>query len=262
MTSIAVSTLRYLLVAAALAGAYYSAIFARASFLFAQDTAASVPAAADLVPFNANYVARLAAWQADKKEALLHRAVELNPFDFESYIQLGLTTEMQRHDPAAAERYYLHAADVNHMFLPKWTLANFYFRRERPDEFFRWAKATLQISPYQADPLFAEMWLISQDPQRIAAALPDKAPILLQYTLFLTHTGQFAPIPAVVARLVRLTGNRNPSDLGRDDQILPEEDSILAAGQLQPALDMWAKPRSRALDSPSRSHLRLSAHQR
>lgn len=239
MTSIAASTLRYLLVAAALAGAYYSAMFARASFLFGQDTAASVPKAVDLVPYNASYVARLAAWQSDKREALLHKAIELNPLDFSSYIQLGLIAEMERHDLAAAEHDYLQAADVNHMFLPKWTLTNFYFRREQPDNFFRWAKATLQASPYQADPVFTQMWLMSQDAQRIAAALPDKALVLLQYLMFLTHTGQFAPIPGVVGRLVSLTGNRNPAELGRDDQILPEEDRILAAGELQAALQVW-----------------------
>ena len=239
MTLTALSTLRYLLVAAALAGAYHSAIFARASFLFGQDTATSVPAAVDLVPYNSSYVARLAAWQSDKRDALLHRAVQLNPFDFQSCIQLGLNAEMQRHDLPAAEHYYLQAANVNHMFLPRWTLANFYFRREQPDNFFHWARATLQISPYQADPVFTQMWLMSQDPQLIAAALPDKALVLLQYTMFLTRTGQFAPMPAIVGRLVRLPGDRNPSDLGREDQVLPAEDHVLAAGQLQPALDIW-----------------------
>ncbi len=239
MTSFALSTLRYLLVAAALAGAYWSTIFARASFLFEQDTATSVPAAVDLVPYNASYVARLAAWQAPQKEALLQRALKLNPFDFGSDIQLGLAAEMQRRDLPAAEQYYLAAARVNHMFLPKWTLANFYFRHEQPDKFFAWAKACLEISPYQADPLFTQMWLISQDAQRIADAVPDKVTVLLQYTSFLSRTGQFAPIPPVVKRLVALTGTRHPSDLGRDDQILPEEDRILAAGQLQPALDIW-----------------------
>lgn len=239
MSAVAFSTFRYTLVAAALVGAYYSALFARASFLFGQDTAASVPAAVDLVPYNANYVARLAAWDPGKKQALLRRAIQLNPFDFESYIQLGLTAELQDHDVAAAERDYLEASQVNHMFLPKWTLANFYFRHEQPGHFFRWAKATLQISPYQADPVFTQMWLISQDPQRIAAAIPAKAPVLLQYSLFLTRTGQFALIPPVVARIVALAGSRDPSDLGRDDQILPEEDRILAAGQVQPALDIW-----------------------
>lgn len=224
--------------AAALAAAYYSAVFARASFLFGQDTAASVPAAVALVPNNGSYVARLAAWKPKDKDALLERAVELNPFDYESWIQLGLGAEMQRHNLAAAERYYLQAAKVNHMFLPKWTLTNFYFRNEQAAPFFKWARAALQISPYQADPVFIQMWLMTQDPARIAAALPDKANVLLEYTAFLTHTGQFAPIPPVVARLVGMAGHGNPVSFGRDE-VLSAEDRMLAAAHLQPALSVW-----------------------
>ena len=233
------STLRYVIAAGALVAAYYSAVFARASFLFEQDTANSVPAAVSLVPDNGSYVARLAAWQPGDKEELLYRAVKLNEFDYQTWIQLGLAAEMQQHDLALAERYYLRAADVNHMFLPKWTLTNFYFRNEQAQKFFRWAKATLQISPYQADPVFTQMWLISQDPARIAAALPDKPTVLLQYTNFLTHTGQFAPIPPIVERLAHTKDNGNPSKSGNAEQILRSEDRMLAAGELQPALAVW-----------------------
>lgn len=232
-------TLRYLLAAAALAAAYYSAVFARASYLFEEDTATSVPAAASLVPYNGSYIARLAAWRPADKDTLLHRAVQLNEFDYQTWIQLALAAEMQQHDLPLAERYYLRAAEVNHMFLPKWTLTNFYFRNEQPDKFFRWAKATLQISPYQADPVFTQMWLISQDPAQIAAALPDKVTVLLQYTNFLIHTGQFAPVPPIVERITHATGNGSPPVSESTGQILPAEDRILAAGQLHPALAVW-----------------------
>lgn len=227
------------IVAAALVGAYFSAVFARAAFLFQQDTAESIPAAVDLVPYNAGYVARLGAWQPDHKEALLQRAVQLNRFDYESWIQLGLTAEMQQHDLSSAEKYYLQAAKVNQMFQPKWTLTNFYFRNEQPDKFFHWAKATLQISPYQADPVFTQMWLLSQDAARIAAAIPDRPGVLLEYTNFLTRSGQFAPIPAVVERLAQITGDGHPSEPGRDEGVLQAEDRILAAGQLRPAMAVW-----------------------
>ncbi len=123
---------RYLLIAGALAAAIYSFVLARASWLFRQDTAISIPAAVALVPFDSTYVARLAAWRPAEKIALLHRAVELNPFDSESWIQLGFVSEFQQHDRASAERYYLKAAEVNKMFLPKWTLTNFYFRQDQP----------------------------------------------------------------------------------------------------------------------------------
>ncbi len=239
MSSVGFTIIRYALVAAAIAGAYYSALFARASILFHEDTATSVPAAVQLVPENSSYVSRLAAWQPDRRIALLHRAVELNPFDAESWIQLGLTAEMQERDAASAEHYYVKAAQVDHMFLPKWTLTNFYFRQQNESAFFDWAKATLAITPYQADPVFTQMWLISQDPQRIAAAVPDRAGALLQYVAFLTNTHQYEAIPAIVRRLVKTAGPSNPVDYGRDDQIGPTEDHLLAAGDLPGALDIW-----------------------
>ena len=155
LSAVATVAFRYLFIAAALVGAYYSALFARASFLFQQNTATSVQKAVELVPYNASYVASLAEWQRSQKIALLHRAVELNPFDAESWIQLGLAAEMEEHNVASAERYYLQAWRVDRMFLPRWTLTNFYFRQQSPHEFFRWAEATLQITPYPADPVFA-----------------------------------------------------------------------------------------------------------
>ncbi len=146
------SFFRYLLVALALAAAIYSFVLARAKWLFQQDTAISVPAAVELVPFDSAYLARLAAWRPAQKIALLRRAVELNPFDSESWIQLGFVSEFQQHDRAGAERFYLKAAEVNKTFLPRWTLTNFYFRNDQPKEFFRWATATLAITPYSPEP--------------------------------------------------------------------------------------------------------------
>ncbi|HMJ60202.1 MAG TPA: hypothetical protein VK493_00505, partial [Bryobacteraceae bacterium] len=179
--------LRYVMIAAAVAAAFYSLILARAAHLFALDTVASVPAAVTLVPYHATYTARLAAWRPLERDELLHRAVELNPWDYRSWIQLGLATEMQNGDAKGAERDYLRAAEVDHMFLPRWTLTNFYFRQRQPGDFFHWANAALQITPYSSDPIFSQMWLVSQDAGRIATAIPDRARVLLQYAWFLSN---------------------------------------------------------------------------
>src|ERR1700722_14002563 len=98
MKSAAAFFLRYLLIAGAIAGAYYSAILARATYLFSLDTAASIPAAVQLVPYKSEYVARWAAWDKDDRIPLLKRAVQLNPFDYESLIQLGLFSEINEGD--------------------------------------------------------------------------------------------------------------------------------------------------------------------
>ena len=235
--------LRYLTIVGAIAAAFYSLLLARAVHLFALDTQASVSAAVRLVPYNAAYMARLAAWRPTERDTLLRRAVELNPWDFQSWIQLGLSTEMQQNNAEGAERYYLRAAAMNHMFLPKWTLTNFYFRQRRSSDFFHWANAALQITPYSSDPIFAQMWLVDQDAARIAAAIPDRPRVLLQYAWFLSNARQFAAIPDVIHRLILRVGNAEPHLWGRDDLVASIEDRILREGNQRDALAIWTSLR-------------------
>lgn len=239
MSSPSLTFIRYLIAVTAIPIAYYSARFGYASYLFHQDTAISVPAAVHLIPYDATYLAKLAEWQPDKKVALLQRVVHLDPFDARSWIQLGLTTEIQRHDISTAELYYLSAAHVSHMFLPKWTLTNFYFRQQRESEFFHWAKATLEITPYSPDPVFTQMWLISQNADQIAKAIPNSPRILLLYAAFLSNTNHATDLPPIVQRLIAAAGNSDPPAHGRDGFIAPIEDRLLAGGYLRPALRIW-----------------------
>lgn len=236
-------TLRCMLAAVALTGCVYSLLLARAQYLFEKDNAASVASAVRLVSYNAEYVARLAAWTPHERIALLHRAVQLNPFDSGSWIQLGLHSELQDKDYAAAERYYRKAAEVNHTYLAKWTLANFYFRRGNEGQFFRWAKETLAITPYSPDPVFTQMWLMSPDATRIAAGVPDRPQTLLRYAWFLTNNRRYGSIAPIVQRLVNRVGSANPRLWGRDDLIAAIEDRLLAAGDDQTALQIWSTMR-------------------
>jgi hypothetical protein len=239
MKSAAAFFLRYLLIAGAIAGAYYSVILARASYLFTLDTAASVPAAVQLVPYKSEYVARWAAWNKDERIPLLKKAVELNPFDYQSLIQLGLFAEIDQSDLKGAERYFLQAAAVNHMYEPKWTLTNYYFRRQSASEFFRWANETLKISPYDGAPVFTQMWLMSQDAQRLSAVIPDRPRSLIQYTWFLSNSRQYTAIPPIIQRLVRAVGDDDPRTWGRDDLIASSLDHVLASGDVRTGLQIW-----------------------
>lgn len=227
----------------ALAGCYYSALLATAAYVFDRNTAASTGMAARLVPYNPKYIARLSDWEPQQRAALLQRATGLNPFDSASWIQLGLLTELDRHDPQDAERYYLKAAAVDHMFQPKWTLTNFYFRRQNEDQFFRWARATLDITPYAPDPVFTQMWLMTQDARRIEAAIPERPRTLLQYAAFLASRKRFLSIPPIVQRLVDAVPARDAHVWGRDDMLAEIEDRLLAEGHRDAALRVWADMR-------------------
>ena len=253
----AILAVRVVMVACLIVAAYECLLFARAAYLYREDTATSVPGAVALVPFNADYQTRLAAWQPQRKEELLNKSVALNPFDVEAWMQLGLTAELQDGDAKAAERYYLRAAEVDKMFRPRWTLTNFYFRQQRPAEFFRWARATLEITPYAAEPVFAQMWLVTQDPKTLAAVIPDRPSVLVQYALYLPKEKQFNAIPPIVQRLTAHVDARDAHGYGRDDLIGPLEDRLLLAGEDDAALEIWnamLKAHWLTYDAPTQSH--------
>src|SRR5438270_339656 len=86
---------------------------------------------------------------------------------------------------------------------------------------FQQNTATSEITPYPADPVFAQMWLMNPHPDQIARHVPDRPGILLQYSSFLANAHQYAAIPPIVRRLVIAAGEQSPADYGRDDQIGP-----------------------------------------
>ena len=126
----------YLAVVAALAGlvaaAAWSVRLGCADYQMRQETPGGTERAIALTPGQSEYYARL-AWLVSgddprKAEAALRSAVALNPWDARSWIELGLRAEADGND-AAAQRCLLRAAEVDRQFLPRWTLANYYFRR-------------------------------------------------------------------------------------------------------------------------------------
>lgn len=244
MKTAALNALRYVIVGAALVAGIYALILARAATLFQRDTAVSVASAVRLQPHNSEYLDRLASWQPEERKTLLQRSIAENPFNYDAWIRLGLMDEMQDGDSAAAEKCYLQAANINHMFLPRWTLANFYFRQQRPDDFFHWTKETLKVTPYSSDPVFAQMWQMTQDEDTLESAIPERPRILLQYAWYLANSKQFNSIPRAVERLVHLVNKEDAGKWGREDLLAVTEDHMLAAGYPGPALSVWSTLKS------------------
>jgi len=75
----------------------------------------------------------LAAWE---------QAVRLNPRSAEVLTEAAIMREMNG-DLPGAERLLLRAEHFNQMWLPRWSLANFYFRRNQPADTLKWAKLAL-----------------------------------------------------------------------------------------------------------------------
>ena len=231
--------LRYALSTAAILASIYSAVLGSASHLVSENTAVSAALAAHLVPYNSEYLVREAGWDVKARTALLQRAVAFNPFDTNAWIDLGFDAEVRHGDVKSAEKYFLNAAAANHMFLPKWTLTNFYFRRDELRPFLRWANQTLAITPYSATPVFSEMWLLDPNAADIDGVIPDLPNTLWQYAWFLKNARQWTAIPRVVARLVAAAGGVNPETYGKTTILGPILDELLANGYPNEALQVW-----------------------
>jgi len=60
---------------------------------------------------------------------LLTTSLRLNRYDAQADIGLGLQFEADG-DFGRAEKKLLEAYEVDHTYLPRWSLANYYFRRD------------------------------------------------------------------------------------------------------------------------------------
>jgi tetratricopeptide (TPR) repeat protein len=110
----------------------------------------------------------------------LHAAVGLNPRLSSAWIQLGLDAEAEGNLPEA-ETDLLRAASVDRLYVPAWTLANFYFRRGDAAKFWPWAKRAADLTYDDYRPLLRLADALETSPPRVAARLGGEAPLLRAY---------------------------------------------------------------------------------
>lgn len=210
------------------AAAWFSIHLAAADAWFQRHTPDSVARAIAIEPRNTDYLA-LRALQLDYDGAdstpLLERAAQLNPLSSSPRIRLGLAAEI-RGDFDSAEKWLLDAARVDRQFEPRWTLANFYFRRaseegreptvagdRSADRFWKWMRQALQVSYGDRRPAFDLCWRMGDAPSMEATtildrAIPDRREVLaayLQYTLD-AHPDAAGPVA------LKLAASGEPSD--------------------------------------------------
>ena len=171
------------------AASVWSVLTGWADYCVRQVTVASTEKALALTPGQAAYYVQLAILISDddpkRASEALRRAVALNPYDSRSWIELGLRIEVDG-DSAAAERYFLRAAEVDKQYLPKWTLANYYFRRDNAPKFWFWAKAAAQMLYGDPLPLFRLSGKVVEDGNlidRLEIHSPDIQAAYLSYLL-------------------------------------------------------------------------------
>jgi hypothetical protein len=167
---------------------WFSIVLARADFYFRGATVESVERAVEIAPRNTEYLALRALqmeYDGADSRALTEKIAALNPYASAPRIRLGLAAEVAG-DSAGAERWLLDAARVDHQFEPRWTLANFYFRAGKREEFWRWMRAALEVSYGDRSPAYELCWRVSDDAEEILRlGIPDRHEVVGSYLVFL-----------------------------------------------------------------------------
>jgi tetratricopeptide (TPR) repeat protein len=195
------------------AAAWWSIRLARADAAFRQRTPQDIARAIELAPENGEYLAALALqaeYSGQDSTPLLEEIVRLNSRASAPRIRLGLAAEL-RGDANQAERWLREAFSVDRQFETRWTLANFYFRQNKPDEFWTWMRSALEMSYGDRVAAFDLCWRASNDDREILdRAIPDRREVLASYLAYILNHHKQAAIAGTALRLAKM---RTPDTL-------------------------------------------------
>jgi hypothetical protein len=225
-----------LAIATLICAAWFSIRLARADADFRELSPESVARAVRRMPGNTDYE-MLHALQLDyagmDSTATLERVVTLNPMGSAARIRLGLAAEIRR-DYATAERWLTDAARVDRQFEPRWTLANYYFRRQSAGPFWKWIRAALEVSYGDRRPAFELCWRMSTDGREILRrAIPERREELAAYLAYLLETRRPAEVSPVAMKLAAV---HDPADRAL---LLESCDALLDAHDGAAAETLW-----------------------
>ena len=186
----------------------------------------------DQAPYYVRLAARLALDEPERSIAALRRATALNPADAESWVALGLQLEAVN-NLDEAEQCLLRAAEESHLFLPRWVLANFYFRRNNPARFWQWAKASATMVYGDPQPLFRLCGRAAEDGELISRLQIRDPELQIRYLSYLLDQDR-ADLAGPAVRAV-LDGQRASAV----PVLLRTCDQLLDSRRVAEALEIW-----------------------
>ncbi|MGI9073659.1 MAG: tetratricopeptide repeat protein [Bryobacteraceae bacterium] len=217
-------------------GIYWSLRFAIADGFEARSNLSASAHAIALVSGDEEYLRRageLTEEAGGDGTAYYRRAAAVDPFAANDWMQLGFHAERSGRYQEA-ERDLLKAASVDQSFEPRWTLANFYFRRDDSSNTLRWIRKSLSIAEGDFTAVFRLCWQATGDPgQILREAMPNRPGVLGQYLNFLFSTNRFEESTAIAMRLV---GIASPDQTGA---LLDYCDRALTAAHPDQAATVW-----------------------
>lgn len=193
MVSKYAKAIRFVIAVACVTAAFQMIRLAYAEYVFREERPDAAELAARVLPGRADFQARAGN---------LERAIALNPYYAAAWVELGLRREREG-DFGGAEQALRQAARVDRTFMPRWTLANYFYRRENLEEFWRWIRAAAELSYLDRSAVFQLCWRASQDSREILTrAIPPRHEVMAAYLSFLVQTGRFEAGKPVAAYLL------------------------------------------------------------
>lgn len=225
---------RVVVAAACCFGIWESLQLARSDYYFKEDTAGALARAISLSPDAWPYYMRLAQFDRPSAKELLRNSIHLNSYNAQANIELGLQYEADG-DLARAEKQIIEAYNVDHTYLPRWSLANYYFRRGDMPAFWSWSRSAADMPSDDIGALLELCWRANPDGSAVTAAILNEKPeFLRQYLNFLIAKGEPQAAAAVVPHLLR-SGDPQ-SDL---PVLLPELNSLIKINDSSDAVRLW-----------------------
>lgn len=179
---------------------------------------------------SAEFEERLAELDPANASDALERAVVANPRASAAWISLGLIEDNAR-DANAAERSLLRAAQVDHQYLPAWTLSNFYFRRANRELFWTWADRAASLTYDDFRPLLRLADQFEPDPDRMLRHFQDVRRLRPSYLSFLIGDKRLGAAQQVAREM--------SNDRANDPQLIDLADRQLQAGNAIAAIELW-----------------------
>jgi hypothetical protein len=226
--------IRVLVTVVCLVGIWESWKIMRSDQLYWQGTAESIRAAIHLEPDCWWCYQQLARRDDKDAEELLRTSLQLNSYNGDAAIDLGLRYEADG-DLGRAEKLLLQAFAVDQTYAPRWSLANFYFRHDNFPSFWTWARRAAEMPDGDIGALFELCWRVSPDPSMIESnIIENNSLVLRQYVGFLMSKDQ---AQAAVHPALRLVRHGSP-DADRE-MVFNLTDRIIAANDASNANALW-----------------------
>lgn len=219
---------------ACVGGIWYSSQLMRVDALVHDDTTDSLQAALAIAPDDSAACMRLSQLDDVNAVPLLQRALSLDAYNAQANIELGLHYEAAG-ETAQAEQALLNAYSVDHTYITRWSLANFYLRQGNEPEFWKWARKAAEMPADDIRGLFQIAWRVSPDPQKIAAELLTDNPLVVrQYLAFLLERDQDDAAIPIAQRLIQVGSPATDGKL-----MLWTIDQLVSADQADGSRMLW-----------------------